>query len=314
VGNGCDALELALQGLGIGAGDEVIVPATTFAASWFAVSRVGATPVPVEVTPDTLTLDPDGIEGALTERTRAIMPVHLYGHPAEMDGIRAVASRHGLRVIEDAAQAHGARYGGRRAGALGDAAAFSFYPGKNLGALGDAGAVVTNDPDFAARVRRLRNYGSDQKYVHRDVAGNSRLDELQAAFLRVKLRRLDGWNAVRRRVAARYRDRLQSLGEGLRLPVERPGSEHCWHLYVVQVAGRTAVQARLRALHVDTLVHYPIPTHKQTAYAATHASYRLPLTERVADEVLSLPMGPHLSDDDVDEVCAALADALCARV
>jgi dTDP-3-amino-3,4,6-trideoxy-alpha-D-glucose transaminase len=313
VGNGCDALELALRALGIGAGDEVIVPATTFSASWFSVSRVGATPVPVEVDPATFTLDAGLIERAITSKTRAVMPVHLYGHVADMDRIRAVARAHGLVVVEDAAQAHGARDGERRAGSLGDAAAFSFYPGKNLGALGDGGAVMTNDADVAARLRRLRNYGSEVKYVHRDVAGNSRLDELQAAFLRVKLRHLDRWNAARRRVAARYADKLSDVGAQLRLPVQRPGTEHCWHLYVVQVSGREHVQAHLRARGVDTLVHYPIATHRQEAYAAAYGSYRLPVAERLADTVLSLPMGPHLSDGDVDEVCEALAGALTVR-
>jgi len=313
VGNGCDALELALRALGIGPGDEVIVPATTFTASWFAVSRVGATPVPVEVTPDTYTLDPALIEAAITARTRAIMPVHLYGHPAESNRIRTIANEHGLVIVEDAAQAHGARDGERRAGSLGNAAAFSFYPGKNLGALGDAGAVVTNDDELAARLRRLRNYGSDVKYVHRDVAGNSRLDELQAAFLRVKLPHLDRWNAARRRLAARYAENLSGLGARLTLPIQRPGTEHAWHLYVVQVSDREHVQSHLRALGVDTLVHYPIAVHRQEAYSATHGSRRLPVAERLADTVLSLPMGPHLSESDVDEVCDALAGALTVR-
>ncbi len=313
VGNGCDAIELALQALGVGAGDEVIVPATTFSATWFSVSRVGAIPVPVEVRPDTVTLDPDLIERAITAQTRAIVPVHLYGQVAEMDRIRALATLHGLFVVEDAAQAHGARDNGRPAGSLGDAAAFSFYPGKNLGALGDAGAVVTDDAALAGRIRRLRNYGSDVKYIHREVAGNSRLDELQAAFLRVKLRRLDRWNGVRRRLAARYQEKLTGLGAQLRLPVERPGTDHSWHLYVVQLAGRAAVQAHLRERGIETLIHYPIPNHRQEAYGTTYAACALPIAERLADTVLSLPMGPHLSERDVDEVCDALVGALCVR-
>jgi dTDP-4-amino-4,6-dideoxygalactose transaminase len=314
VGNGCDALEIALAGLGIGPGDEVIVPGTTFSATWFAVSRVGARPVPVEITADTVTLDPDLIESAITKKTRAIIPVHLYGHPAEMDSIRSIAERHGVRVLEDAAQAHGASYRGRKAGSLGDAAAFSFYPGKNLGALGDAGAIVTDDGDLASRLRLLRNYGSDKKYVHRVIAGNSRLDEMQAAFLRVKLRYLDRWNATRRAIAARYESKLSKLaGPQLQLPAELPHCEHSWHLYVVQTPHRERVQAHLRALGIETLVHYPIPNHKQEAYANMGDAYSLPITERLADTVLSLPMGPHLSQTDVDRVCDALTDALCAR-
>jgi dTDP-3-amino-3,4,6-trideoxy-alpha-D-glucose transaminase len=311
VGNGCDALELALMALGIGPGDEVIVPGTTFAATWFAVSRVGARPVPVEVRVDTVLMDPSLIEAAITKRTRAIVPVHLYGHPAEMGTIRNIASSRGIRVLEDAAQAHGASYHGRRTGTLGDAAAFSFYPGKNLGALGDAGAVVTSCADIASRIRRLRNYGSDRKYVHREIAGNSRLDELQAAFLRVKLQHLDRWNTARRAVAARYESKLSTLvGPQLQLPTSLPDCEHSWHLYVIQTRTREKVQAHLRDLGIETLVHYPIPNHKQEAYADTSGAYSLPITERLAGTVLSLPMGPHLSQDDVDQVCEALTDAL----
>lgn len=310
VGNGCDALEIALQALDIGPGDEVIVPATTFSATWFSVSRVGARPIPVEVSADSVTLDPALVEAQITERTRGIIPVHLYGHPAPMDEIGGIASRYGLHVLEDAAQAHGARYRGRKAGSLGDLAAFSFYPGKNLGALGDGGAIVTNDDALASRVRRLRNYGSDQKYVHREIAGNSRLDELQAAFLRVKLRHLDGWNTRRKAAAERYRANLSHLTGRLVLPVEQDGCEHSWHLYVVRVSHRTNVQAGLRDKGVETLIHYPLPTHKQEAYRDSYASYALPITERLADEVLSLPMGPHLSEADVDEVCDILSDVL----
>lgn len=310
VGNGCDALELVLRALEIGSGDEVIVPGTTFSASWFSVSKVGAVPIPVEISADTVTLDPDLIEPAITESTRAIMPVHLYGHPAEMDRIRRIAKKHGLYVIEDAAQAHGATYRGKKTGSLGDAAAFSFYPGKNLGALGDGGAVVTNDSALAARVRRLRNYGSDTKYIHREVAGNSRLDELQAAFLRVKLRHLDRWNATRRELAARYSTRLSHFAAQIQLPVQRADCEHSWHLYVVQVSERARVQACLQRLGIDTLVHYPIPNHKQEAYAMMSDRCILPITERLAEEVLSLPMGPHLAEAAIDEVCDALMAAL----
>jgi dTDP-3-amino-3,4,6-trideoxy-alpha-D-glucose transaminase len=310
VGNGCDALEIALQALDLGPGDEVIVPGTTFAATWFAVSRIGALPIPVEISADTVTLDPDLIEAAITPRTRAIIPVHLYGHPAEMDRVRAIAMRHGLRVIEDAAQAHGARYRGCRTGSLGDVAAFSFYPGKNLGALGDAGAVVTSDATLADRLRQLRNYGSREKYVHREVGRNSRLDELQAAFLRVKLPYLDRWNAARRAVATRYRAQLSKLDATMTLPIQRPACEHSWHLFVIHVAERDLVQARLNERGIETLIHYPIPTHKQPAYAAMNNSCRLPISERLAATALSLPIGSHLAESDVDEVCEALHSVL----
>lgn len=316
VGNGCDAIELALHALGIGAGDEVIVPATTFAATWFSVSRVGAMPVPVEITTDTFNIDIRILERAITPRTRAILPVHLYGQPADMDGIVETARRRGLAVVEDAAQAHGARYRGRRVGGFGEAAAFSFYPGKNLGALGDGGAVVTNDAALAARLRRLRNYGSDEKYVHREIAGNSRLDELQAAFLRIKLRHLDRWNEIRRSLANRYAAALAPLEarfEGFGIPHEASNCEHVWHLYVVRVRDREVIQRRLHKRGIGTLIHYPIPTHRQAPYLTTHASYKLPLTEELAATVLSLPMGAHLSNFDVDEVGASLADALAGR-
>jgi dTDP-3-amino-3,4,6-trideoxy-alpha-D-glucose transaminase len=312
VGNGCDALEIALRALGIGAGHEVIVPGTTFSATWFCVSLVGAKPVPVEVSADTVTLDPHLIEAAITEKTRAIMPVHLYGHPAEMDSIANIAKIHGLYLIEDAAQAHGARYRGRRTGSLSDVATFSFYPGKNLGALGDGGAVLTNDGALAARLRRIRNYGSDEKYVHREVAGNSRLDELQAAFLRVKLRHLDRWNSARRAIAARYEAQLSQFGGLLKTPLAHQDCEPNWHLYVVRTQDRARIRSRLHELKIETLIHYPIPIHKQEAYSGMNQSYRLPITERLAETVLSLPMGPHLSDRDVDEVCAGLQDALSA--
>jgi dTDP-4-amino-4,6-dideoxygalactose transaminase len=310
VGNGCDALEIALEALAIGPGDEVIVPGTTFAATWFAVSRVGATPVPVEVLPDTITLDPDLIEAAITPRTSAIVPVHLYGHPAEMDQIRTIAKRYGLLVVEDAAQAHGAVYRGRRTGSLGDAGIFSFYPSKNLGALGDGGAIVTSDVALAERAQQLRNYGSVEKYTYREVGRNSRLDELQAAFLRVKLQHLDRWNAARRIVATRYCANLTHIGATLTLPVQHAACEHCWHLFVVRIAERDGVQGYLSERGIQTLIHYPIPTHKQRAYAATMESCHLPISELLAATVLSLPMGPHMSDDDVDEVCEALGSAL----
>lgn len=310
VGNGYDALELILRSYGVGPGDEVIVPGSTFAATWFCVSRVGALPVPVEVDPHAFTMDPALIEVAITRRTRAIMPVHLYGQPADMRPIRDIARAHGVPVIEDAAQAHGARYAGRRAGSLGDAAAFSFYPGKNLGALGDGGAVVTSDAALAERVARLRNYGSSRKYIHEEVAGNSRLDELQAAFLRVKLRHLDGWNAARRTAAAHYLQNIPRQTDLVALPLERNGTEHVWHLFVVRVPERDKVVASMREAGIETLIHYPIPNHMQEAYADSMRSIRLPVTERLAKTALSLPMDPYLQEKDIDEVCAALIAAV----
>ncbi|KQQ94938.1 DegT/DnrJ/EryC1/StrS aminotransferase family protein [Massilia sp. Leaf139] len=296
VGNGLDALHLILRAYGIGAGDEVIVPANTFIATWLAVSLVGARIVPVEPDDATWNIDPQRIEDAITPRTRAIMPVHLYGMPAEMDAIRDIADRHGLRVIEDAAQAHGAQYRGRRAGGLGDAAGFSFYPGKNLGALGDGGAITTNDDDLAERLRKLRNYGSSIKYQH-DAAGiNSRLDEMQAAVLRVKLQHLDADNARRAAVAEAYRAALTDTPvELIRVP---DGARSVWHLLVVRTPRRDALREHLTQRGIGTQIHYPIPCHRQGAYAG-HDWPALPVTERLQAEILSLPMAPYLSADEV---------------
>jgi dTDP-4-amino-4,6-dideoxygalactose transaminase len=309
VGNGLDALHLVLRALGIGPGDEVIVPSNTFIATWLAVTYCGAKPVPVEPDPRTFNLDPDRVEAAITPRTRAIVPVHLYGLPADMDAIVAIAARHGLRVIEDAAQAHGARQRGRRTGALGDAAAFSFYPGKNLGALGDGGAITTDDAELARAVRALSSYGSHEKYRHVVKGFNSRLDELQAAFLRVKLRRLDADNERRRAIADRYRERV--AGAKLLLPQCPPGLEHVWHLFVVRSQRRDALQRALLERGVQTLIHYPVAPHLQGAYldlGAGAGSY--PLSEQLHREVLSLPIGPTMSDDDVDAVARAVEDSL----
>jgi dTDP-4-amino-4,6-dideoxygalactose transaminase len=306
--NGLDALQLVLRAWGIGPGDEVIVPAHTFIATWLAVTFVGATPVPVEVDPQSYNLDASLIEAAVTPRTRAIVAVHLYGLPADLDAVNAVAARHGLRVLEDAAQAQGARLRGRRAGTLGHAAAWSFYPGKNLGALGDAGAVTTNDPELAERVRLLANYGSARKYEHVAQGVNARLDEMQAAVLRAKLPVLDEWNARRARVAQRY---LAAFADGaLALPVVPDDMDPVWHLFVVRSAARDALQARLAADGVHTLVDYPTPPHRQPAYA-TYApdalgADRWPLATRLASEVLSLPVGPHVSDEQVEAVIAAV--------
>jgi dTDP-4-amino-4,6-dideoxygalactose transaminase len=305
VGNGLDALHLILRGMGIGPGDEVIVPAHTYIATWLAVSYTGATPVPVETDAATYNLDPERIEEAITGRTRAIMPVHLYGQPADMDRINALARRHGLKVIEDAAQAHGARYKGRRAGSLGDAAGFSFYPGKNLGAMGDGGAVVTSDGELAERVRMLRNYGSRIKYRHEVMGYNSRLDEVQAALLRVKLKRLDDWNARRSRIAGRYNESL--AGSGLTLPVVPAWAESAWHLYVVRSNSRRDLTECLDRNGIGWLIHYPVPPHLQEAYRGLgHSAGSLPVAELLAEEVVSLPMGPHMSEEDMAAVLSAL--------
>lgn len=279
VGSGLDAIVLVLRALDIGAGDEVIVPSHTFIATWLAVAATGATPVPVEPDPLTYHLDPAGVEAAVTPRTRAIVPVHLYGRPADLDAIDAVAARHGLAVVEDAAQAHGARYRGERIGGR-YAAAFSFYPGKNLGALGDGGAVVTDDTALAAKVRLLRNYGSTVKYQHEVKGTNSRLDELQAAVLRVKLAHLDEWNARRAAVAARYTSELAALDD-LVLPATGEPGEHVWHLFVVRTQDRAGLRERLTAAGVHTLVHYPIAPHRSAAFAELGLpAGALPLADR----------------------------------
>jgi dTDP-4-amino-4,6-dideoxygalactose transaminase len=310
VASGLDALRLILLGYGIGPGDEVIVPSNTFIATWLAVSQTGATPVPVEPDPATHNISTDAIDPAISKRTKAIVPVHLYGLTADMDAVVAFGRDRGIPVVEDAAQAHGARYRGRRAGSLGDAAAFSFYPGKNLGALGDGGAITTDDEALAERTRILRNYGSKVKYQH-DVQGlNSRLDALQAAFLRVKLRYLDEFNNRRRAVATRYLERLD--GE-IVLPVVPEWAEPVWHLFVIGHPRRNTLQSRLDEVGIDTMIHYPIPPHRSGAYSA-YADVQLPVADRLAARVLSLPMGPHLAQDDVDRVADAVRTASAAPV
>lgn len=306
VGNGLDALHLILRALSIGPGDEVIVPAHTFIATWLAVSYAGATPVLVEPDEKTYNIDPNLIEVAITERTKAILPVHLYGQPADMDGINALAHRYELKVIEDAAQAHGARYKGRRTGGLGDAAGFSFYPGKNLGAFGDGGAVVTNDPEIADKVRVLRNYGSRVKY-HNEVQGfNSRLDELQAAFLRVKLKKLDEWNARRKMVAQYYLENLAEI-PSLTLPHVHQWADPVWHLFVIRSPKRDRLTQKLEQCGIQTLIHYPVPPHLSEVYQNNNwEDYSLNLTKNLAKEVLSLPMGAHLSHCDVQTITSNL--------
>jgi len=308
VGNGLDALELAVRALNIGVGDEVIVPSHTFVATWLAVERTGATIVPVEPDPATYNIDPLRIEAALTPRTRAIIPVHLYGQPADMDPILDIARQHNLSVVEDAAQAHGARYKGRPVGSLGHAAAWSFYPSKNLGAVGDAGAVTTSDAALADRVRRLRNYGSSAKYAHDEIGVNSRLDELQAAVLRVKLRHLDDWNSRRATVATAY---LDGLRDGpVTLPTQPQADRgHVWHLFVIRALERDILQSTLRACGIETLIHYPIPPHRQGAFTEHFAGTDLHIADQLASEVLSLPIGPHVLSEQQAEVVEAVTSA-----
>ncbi len=294
LGNGLDALRLALLALGVQPGDEVIVPSHTFIATWLAVTECKAIPVPVEPDERSFTISARTIEKAITPRTRVIIPVHLYGQPVDLDPILALARRHRLKVLEDAAQAHGARYKGRRIGSHGDAVAWSFYPGKNLGAFGDGGAVTTNDPDIAESIRMLRNYGSRRKYEHEIEGCNSRLDPLQAALLRVKLRHLDHWNEQRREIAHVYHESLSQLAaRELDLPSVPAWAEPVWHLYVVRYPQRDHLQARLAELGVSTLIHYPLPPHLQPAYARLGFNRGdFPIVEKLCDEVLSLPIYP----------------------
>ena len=310
LGNGLEALELVLRAWDLGPGDEVIVPSNTYIATWLAVTAVGAKIVAVEPTPAGPNIDPDRIAAAITPRTKAIMPVHLYGEPADMEAIMALAGRHGLKVIEDVAQAQGARVRGRRTGALGHAGAHSFFPSKNIGAIGDGGAVTTDDALLAERLRVLRNYGSRVKYVNIERGYNSRLDELQAAFLRVKVPRLDAWNERRRALAARYTDKLAGI-PGLGLPRAPQWAEPVWHLYVVRTQRRAELVKALDKAGIATLIHYPIPPHLQQAYADLGwPAGTFPLAETLAETVLSLPMGPHMKPEAVDEVAAALRAVL----
>ena len=310
VGNGLDALTLALRAAGIGLGDEVIVPSHTFAATWLAVCATGATIVPIEPDLDTYVIGLDAVAAAITPRTAAILPVSLYGHPVNIAPLRELADRHGLFLLEDAAQAHGADQAGMRTGSGAHATAFSFYPTKNLGALGDGGAVVTSDAALADRLRRLRNYGSTRKYVHDEIGVNSRLDELQAAFLRAMLPALDDRNARRRALAARYDAALVDI-DGLVRPIAAPGARHVHHLYVVRVSDRDGVQARLARGGIETLVHYPIACHRQQAFASLgFAAHDFPIATRLADEVLSLPLWPDMPADAPEAVAAGLREAM----
>jgi dTDP-4-amino-4,6-dideoxygalactose transaminase len=303
VGNGLDALTIALRAAGIGEGDEVLVPSHTFIASWLAISYAGARPVPVEPDPLTYNMDPLDVESKISSRTRAIMPVHLYGQPCDMDPILEIADHYGLIVIEDAAQVHGGTYKGKKAGTFGAAAGWSFYPGKNLGAFGDAGAVTTNDDQLAEQIRSLRNYGSRIKYVHELQGVNSRLDEIQAAILRVKLRHLEAWNARRKELAAVYLGGLEA-GE-LTVPYVPSWADPSWHLFVIRHPERDRLQQFLDERGVKTTIHYPVPPHRQGAYRdlGLHEG-SLPLTERLHREVLSLPIGPHFRQEEIEQVIA----------
>lgn len=295
-GNGLDALHLALKALEIGTGDEVIVPSHTFIATWLAVTHAGATIIPVEPDERTYTIDPKRIEAVITFRTKAIIPVHLYGHPVDLDPILEIARKHGIKVLEDAAQAHGARYKGCRIGSHGDLVAWSFYPGKNLGAFGDAGAITTDDSELADKIGKLRNYGSSRKYHHEVIGFNSRLDPIQASVLSVKLRHLDEWNGRRKVVAEAYKAILQD--SPLTLPEVAVWADPVWHLYVVRSKQRDQLQNQLRRAGIGTMIHYPVPPHMQNAYQGRGwCGGAFPIAESIADEVLSLPIEPHLDVD-----------------
>lgn len=296
VANGLDALHLILRAYNIGAGDEVLVPSNTYIATWLAVDQAGATPVPIEPDEITYNIDPDLIEEAITSNTRAIIAVHLYGHPADMDQINKIAEKYCLKVIEDAAQAHGARYKGRAVGSLGHAAGFSFYPGKNLGAIGDGGAITTDDADLADKLRIIRNYGSKVKYYNEVKGFNSRLDELQAAFLRCKLRKLDEWNDIRRSIASTYLERLKDCN--FALPISSDWASPVWHLFVIRHKMRDEFLRKLNTFRIGSMIHYPISPHMQAAYKDDAVATRsLPITERIHREVISLPIGPQLSEN-----------------
>jgi dTDP-4-amino-4,6-dideoxygalactose transaminase len=309
VNSGTSALHIALLAAGIRPGDEVITSPFTFVASVAAIEYAGAKPVFVDIEPNSYTMDPAALERAVTPRTKAVIPVHLYGQPAEMDPILACARRHGLVVIEDACQAHGADHNGRRAGSLGDIGCFSFYPGKNLGAYGEGGAAVTNNPQFAETMRLLRSWGERTRYEHAVRGFNYRMDGIQGAVLGVKLQYLDQWNDARRRTAAAYTERLAGLDIGT--PIERRGARHVYHLYVVRLAHRDLWRARLTELGIQCGVHYPVPVHLQPAYRDLgYQAGDFPVAEHAAAEVLSLPMFPEMTEQQVDEVTGALRAGL----
>jgi dTDP-4-amino-4,6-dideoxygalactose transaminase len=304
VNSGSDALFLAVKALGIGEGDEVITVSHTFISTVDAVARNGAKPVFVDVEPDTYCIDVSKIEQVITDKTRAILPVHLYGHPANMDPIMEIAEKHDLSVIEDACQAHGAEYKSKKAGSIGAVGCFSFYPVKNLGAYGDGGIVVTSDEELAEKLRMSRNYGQPQKYYHDFVGVNSRLDEIQAAILRVKLKYLDEWNERRRKIAKLYNERLESLG--VIIPAEKKYARHVYHLYVIRRKDRDKLQQYLQKKGIQTQIHYPIPVHKQKAYSESGGDTSLAITEKVCNEVLSLPIHPWLKEEEIVKICGLI--------
>ncbi|MHB9009959.1 MAG: DegT/DnrJ/EryC1/StrS family aminotransferase [Limisphaerales bacterium] len=314
VGSGTEALWLSLLALGIGAGDEVITVPGTFLATAEAITWCGARPVFIDLDEQTQTMDPALLEAAITRRTRAIIPVHLFGQPADMDPIRVLAKKHGLRVIEDACQAHGARYRGRPAGSLGDCGCFSFYPGKNLGAMGEAGAVVTDNADLRQKLQVLRDHGQSRKYHHEKVGWNGRMDGIQAAVLRIKLRRLEGWNTARRSHAHRYRRQLAGL-PGISLPEEAAYAHHVYHLYAVQLSDRDPILQSLTERGIACGIHYPVPVHLQPAYRSLeYPAGSFPVAEDCARRYLSLPMFPELTEDQVDTVSHALKECVgCAQ-
>lgn len=304
VASGTDALHLSLRALGIGPGDEVITAANTFIATAFAISYVGATPVFVDVNPDDFNIDVSLIENAITEKTKAIIPVHLYGQPADMDEIVRLAQRYGFKVIEDACQAHGARYGDQAVGSIGDVGCFSFYPGKNLGAYGDGGSVVTNDPELTEKIRLLRNYGQKVRYIHESVGYNSRLDNMQAAILRVKLRYLEEWNERRRAAAKRYGELLSNRDI---IPLEKPGVRHVYHLYVIRHEHRDELIAALGSQGISCGIHYPLPIVQQEPYrCAKMIPNDVPITAQLSKRILSLPMFPELSETQIHTIAQAV--------
>jgi dTDP-4-amino-4,6-dideoxygalactose transaminase len=310
VNSGTSALHLALRCLDIGPGDEVITAAMTFVATAWAISYVGAKPVFVDIDPATRTLDPEQLAAAITERTRAIVPVHLYGQPADIDRILRIADQHGLPVVEDAAQAHGARCGGRRVGGLGRIGCFSFYPGKNLGAYGEAGALVTSDAELADKARALRDHGQHQKHRHEMVGYNYRMSGFQGAVLGIKLKYLDAWNAARCALARRYVEQLTGVPQ-IGLPLVDEERESVFHLFVVEVEDRDRIAARLKTEGIDTGLHYPVPVHLQPAYRDLGRSAgSFPVSERLAQRCLSLPMFPELTEAEVDFVCGRLKAAV----
>lgn len=298
--NGLEALTISLQALNIGPGDEVLVPANTYIATWLAVSSVGAVPIPVEPDPNTYNINPSLIHDLITPRTAAIIPVHLYGYPADLNSIISIAREHSLFVIEDAAQSHGAKYHGSRIGAHGDIVCWSFYPGKNLGAFGDAGAITTNNPYLADKVQLLRNYGSRKKYYNEVIGRNSRLDPIQAAVLRIKLKYLDIWNVRRNKISLAYRDILEN--SLLLAPKPLPGFNHSWHQFVVASNYRDEFQKFLTNAGIGSLIHYPVPPHLQSCYQHEYRKFHLPITERLAKEVISLPIYPHLSAEHLQYI------------